>query len=399
MDEQDLSKLRVAIVHYWLTGMRGGERVVESLCRIFPQADIYTHVVRREALSETILAHPIHTTFIQKLPGSVRHYQKYLPLMPLALEQLDLRAYDLVISSESGPAKGVITRADTPHICYCHSPMRYLWDFYQDYLESTGPLTRLLMRPVFHRLRLWDFASAQRVDHVIANSCAVQRRIKRWWGKESTVIHPPVDVSAFSRPDMSLLRTLPGQPEPSSYYLCLGQLVSYKRVDLAVRACTITGRQLIVSGEGPERKRLEKMAGPTVHFVGRLPHTVLPALYAGCRAFLFPGEEDFGITPLEAAAAGRPVIAYGRGGVLDSVREGETGLFFGKQDVTSLVEALERFERIDGSTWSAERLRAQASLFSEERFLEELSAFIQHVLEEQTDQLSQNYPGNSKEHL
>ena len=150
MDERTLPHLRVAIIHYWLTGMRGGEKVVEALCRIFPQADIYTHVVRPEALSETITSHPIHTTFIQKLPGSVRHYQKYLPLMPLALEQLDLRGYDLVISSESGPAKGVITRADTPHICYCHSPMRYLWDFYQDYLESAGAVTRLLMRPLFH---------------------------------------------------------------------------------------------------------------------------------------------------------------------------------------------------------------------------------------------------------
>lgn len=254
MDGKDLSQLRVAIIHFWLTGMRGGERVVESLCRMFPKADIYTNVVRPEALSQTLLTHPIHTTFIQKLPGSIKHYQKYFPLMPLALEQLDLRGYDLVISSESGPAKGVITRADTPHICYCHSPMRYLWDFYQDYLDSTGPATRFLMRPLFHRLRLWDYASVQRVDHIIANSRAVQRRVKRWWGRESTVIHPPVDVSAFANPDMSQLKNVLGQPVPGSYYICLGQLVSYKRVDLAVQACTATGRNLIVSGDGPERK-------------------------------------------------------------------------------------------------------------------------------------------------
>lgn len=218
MDERTLPHLRVAVIHYWLTGMRGGEKVVEALCRIFPQADIYTHVVRPEALSETITSHPIHTTFIQKLPGSVRHYQKYLPLMPLALEQLDLRGYDLVISSESGPAKGVITRADTPHICYCHSPMRYLWDFYQDYLESAGAVTRLLMRPLFHRLRLWDYASAQRVDHVIANSRTVARRVKRWWGKEAAVIHPPVDISRFSSPHMAGLQNVPGTPEPGSYF-------------------------------------------------------------------------------------------------------------------------------------------------------------------------------------
>lgn len=248
MDERTLPHLRVAVIHYWLTGMRGGEKVVEALCRIFPQADIYTHVVRPEALSETITSHPIHTTFIQKLPGSVRHYQKYLPLMPLALEQLDLRGYDLVISSESGPAKGVITRADTPHICYCHSPMRYLWDFYQDYLESAGAVTRLLMRPLFHRLRLWDYASAQRVDHVIANSRTVARRVKRWWGKEAAVIHPPVDISRFSSPHMAGLQNVPGTPEPGSYYLCLSELVSYKRVDLAVEACTVPGGGLSLRG-------------------------------------------------------------------------------------------------------------------------------------------------------
>ena len=195
MDGKDLSQLRIAIIHFWLTGMHGGERVLESFCRMFPKADIYTHVVRPEALSQTLLAHPIHTTFIQKLPGSIKHYQKYLPLMSLALEQLDLRGYDLVISSESGPAKGVITRADTPHICYCHSPMLYLWDSYQDYLESTGPVTRFLMRPLFHRLRLWDYASAQRVDHIIANSRAVQCRVKRWRG-----VSPPSSIHPWMSP-------------------------------------------------------------------------------------------------------------------------------------------------------------------------------------------------------
>ena len=216
MDERTLPHLRVAIIHYWLTGMRGGEKVVEALCRIFPQADIYTHVVRPEALSETITSHPIHTTFIQKLPGSVRHYQKYLPLMPLALEQLDLRGYDLVISSESGPAKGVITRADTPHICYCHSPMRYLWDFYQDYLDSAGSVTRLLMRPLFHRLRLWDYASAQRVDHVIANSRTVARRVRRWWGKGAAVIHPPSTSHASPAPAWRPFRMSPAARSPTA---------------------------------------------------------------------------------------------------------------------------------------------------------------------------------------
>ena len=370
MDEKTLPHLRVAIIHYWLTGMRGGEKVVEALCRIFPQADIYTHVVRPEALSPTITSHPIHT-----------HYQKYLPLMPLALEQLDLRGYDLVISSESGPAKGVITRADTPHICYCHSPMRYLWDFYQDYLESAGTVTRLLMRPLFHRLRLWDYASAQRVDHVIANSRTVARRVRRWWGKEAAVIHPPVDISRFSSPRMAALQDVPGSPEPGSYYLCLSELVSYKRVDLAVEACTRTGRRLVVAGDGPERKRLESMAGPTVSFVGRVDNAALPALYAGCKAFLFPGEEDFGITPLEAMAAGRPVIAYGRGGVLDSVADGETGIFFERQTADSLTKALDTYEASTEQAWARDRLKRQAESFSEEIFRKKMTAFIVDVLE------------------
>ena len=382
MDGKDLSQLRIAIIHFWLTGMRGGERVLESFCRMFPKADIYTHVVRPEALSQTLLAHPIHTTFIQKLPGSIKHYQRYLSLMPLALEQLDLRGYDLVISSESGPAKGVITRADTPHICYCHSPMRYLWDFYQDYLDSTGPATRFLMCPLFHRLRLWDYASAQQVDHIIANSRAVQRRVKRWWGRESTVIHPPVDVSEFANPDMSQLKNVLGQPVPGSYYLCLGQLVSYKRVDLAVQACTATGRNLIVSGDGPERKKLEKMAGPTVRFVGRAPSEAIPALYAGCKAFLFPGEEDFGITPLEASAAGRPVIAYGKGGALDSIIPDETGLFFEQQNTDSLIATLNSFETTGDTAWNVDRLKAHAQGFSGVLFHERMGAYIRRVIED-----------------
>ena len=284
--------------------------------------------------------------------------------MPLALEQLDLRGYDLVVSSESGPAKGVIVRADVPHICYCHSPMRYLWDFYQDYLESAGPATRLLMRPLFHRLRLWDYASAQRVDHILANSSTVARRVRRWWGREAAVVHPPVAVERFAAPDMSLLHSLPGSPEPG-YYLCFGELVGYKRVDLAVQACARTGRRLLVAGDGAERKRLEALGGPSVHFLGRVPDAALPALYAGCRGFLFPGEEDFGITPVEAMAAGRPVIAYGRGGVLDSVVEGETGIFFREQTVEALIEALDVFEQ---RTFSRQAAVARAERFSEAVF-------------------------------
>lgn len=205
--------MRVALVHYWLVGMRGGEKVLEALCRLYPQADIYTHCVDRARLSPLLREKTIRTTFIQRLPGSVRHYKFYLPLMPLALEQLDLRGYDLIISSESGPAKGVLCRADTPHICYCHTPMRYLWDFYQDYLKEAGLATRFFMRPCFHYLRLWDAASAARPDRILANSRAVARRVARWWGREAHVVHPPAAVERFAP-------TGPGGADKP--YLCSG---------------------------------------------------------------------------------------------------------------------------------------------------------------------------------
>lgn len=359
-----LSDLRVAIIHYWLTTMRGGEKVLEALCDIFPQADIFTHVVSPGELSPALRSHAIHTTFIQKLPGSVRHYQRYLPLMPLALEQLDLRAYDLVLSSESGPAKGVITRAETPHICYCHSPMRYLWDAYPEYLASADLVTRLGMRLLFPRLRQWDYISAQRVDAIIANSSAVQRRIRRWWGRDSVVIHPPVDVERFARPDMTLL---PHGMTARSYYLCLGELVCYKRIDLAVEACNAGGLPLVIAGDGPEKARLQRLAGPTIRFLGRVDDALVPPLLAGCKAFLLPGQEDFGITPVEAMAAGRPVVAFRAGGALDTVIDGKTGRFFTEQSPRALLDALKAFES-EGDHWSAETLRAHAATFSHRAF-------------------------------
>ena len=348
---------RVALVHYWLVGMRGGERVLEALCRMYPQADIFTHVLDRDALSPYLRARTIHTTFIQKLPGSRKFYQKYLPLMPLALEQLDLSGYDLVISSESGPAKGVITRADVPHVCYCHTPMRYLWDFYHQYLALASAPVRLFMRATFPWLRMWDVCSAQRVDHYVANSHTVARRIRKHWGREAAVVYPPVDVSACR----------PCEGPRGDYYLCLGQLVGYKRVDLAVRACTRLGRPLVVAGDGACRKALQALAGPTVRFVGRVDAVEAARLYAGCRALLFPGEEDFGMVPVEAMAAGAPVLAYGRGGATETVLPGVTGLHFEQQTEESLCAALEAFEGSEDG-FDAARIRAHALSFDEARF-------------------------------
>ncbi|HEU6438714.1 MAG TPA: glycosyltransferase [Nitratidesulfovibrio sp.] len=366
--------MKVAIIHYWFVGMRGGEKVVEALCRMYPQADIFTHVVDRTRLSRELLAHNIRTTFIGRLPGATRHYKKFLPLMPLALEQLDLRGYDLVISSESGPAKGVLTRADTPHVCYCHSPMRYLWDFYQDYLEEAGWFMRGMMRPWFHYLRMWDAVSAMRVDRCVANSRTVAARIRKHWRRDAVVVTPPVEVDAFAA-------AAPAPPANDAPYLCLGQLVGYKRVDLAVRACTATNRPLVVAGEGEMRRALEAVAGPSVRFAGRLDDEAMRAIYASSRALLFPGEEDFGMVPVEAMASGRPVIAYGRGGALETVVDGETGLFFGEQSVDALVAALDRFEHAEHQ-FDPARIAAHARNFGEERFRAEFGAVVEEALRE-----------------
>lgn len=245
--------MKVALVHYWLVNMAGGEKVLEALCRLYPQADIFTHVVDREKLLPEFRRHKINTTFINSLPASRRLYKKYLPLMPHALEQLDLTDYDLVISSESGPAKGVITRPDCLHVCYCHTPMRYLWDNWPAYMRSTGRLSRLAMRLLLPSLRQWDCLSAQRVDHFVANSRHVARRIRKYWRREAAVVHPPVDTNAFTP------RAEPG----GEHYLCFGRLASYKRVDLAVEVCTRLGRPLVVAGDGEMMQQLKAKAGPS----------------------------------------------------------------------------------------------------------------------------------------
>ena len=348
--------MRVALVHYWLVGMRGGERVLEALCRLFPEADIYTHVYCPEAVSETIRSHRVRTTFIQGLPNARRWYKRYLPLMPLALEQLDLRGYDLVISSESGPAKGVIVEPDTPHLCYCHSPMRYLWDQYPGYLEGRDAFTKAVMRATFHYLRIWDESSAARVDGFMANSAYTAARIRKYWRRESSIVYPPVAVERFQVSEAD-----------EGYYLWLGELVGYKRPDIAVDAFSSSGRRLVMAGKGEELGRLKRRAGPSVEFFGPANDVEVAGLLAGCRALVFPGVEDFGIVPVEAMAAGKPVIAYRKGGASETVIEGKTGLFFDEQSPAALAAALAGLEsgrvRFDPSV-----IRARAQEFGEPAF-------------------------------
>ena len=326
-------KPKVAIIHYWLIGMRGGEKVIEELSTLFPDADIYTHLYDPKKISDKINAHTVRTTSFQNIPFSRLLYKKMVTFMPAALEELDLTGYDLVISSESGPAKGVIVRPGAMHICYVHTPMRYIWDQYHKYFENAGPVTRFMMPRLLHSLRQWDVTSAARVDHFIANSAAVAGRIERYWRRDSEVISPPVNTARF-RP----------KKDRGDFYLFVSELVSYKRADLAILACNALNRRLVVIGDGPEAKKLKKMAGPNIEFLGRVPDRILEDHVENCRALLFPAEEDFGIVPVEAMAAGAPVIAYGRGGAKDYVLPGQTGLFVNDQTVAGMIESLVRFE-------------------------------------------------------
>lgn len=357
-----LPKRKVALVHYWLVGMRGGEKVLESLCELYPDADIFTLVANVSTLSPTISRHRITTSFLQKV-GGVRHYQKMLALMPFALESFDLTPYDLVISSEAGPAKGVVTRPDAVHICYCHSPMRYVWDLYPEYRANAGWFSRSIMSVILPFIRLWDVTTAARVDHFVANSSFVASRISKYYRRSSVVIYPPVDVDQFS--------TDPDNVE--EFYLCAGQITPYKRTELAVKAFTQLGKPLVVVGSGATN-RLRQMAGPTVTFVGAVDHDTLAGFFRRCRALVFPGLEDFGIVPLEVMASGRPVIAYGRGGAAETVVDGRTGILFHSQSVEALIEAVHRFED-GGVTADASELREHAKLFGKQRFSSSFGRF------------------------
>lgn len=362
--------MRVAIVHYWLVGMRGGEKVVEVLCDLYPDADIFTLVCDPSTISEKLKRHRITTSFLQKI-GGVKLYQKMLPLMPHALESFDLTGYDLIISSEAGPAKGIIPGPDAMHICYCHSPMRYIWDLYPQYRAAAGAVTRLLMSLTAPSLRQWDVSTSHRVDHFIANSTYVAQRIERYYRRTAHVIHPPVNLARFAHE---------APADVGDFYLCAGQITPYKRIEIAVEACTRLGRRLVVLGAGAT-PALRRLAGSTVEFLGSVDDATMNRHFATCKALLFPGVEDFGIVPLEVMASGRPVVAFARGGALETVVEGKTGLFFHEQTTEAVIDAIERFETIE-ATFSAADLRAHARSFDTTVCRERLAGFIDSALSE-----------------
>jgi glycosyltransferase involved in cell wall biosynthesis len=362
---------RVALVHDWLTGMRGGERCLEVFCELFPDADLFTLLHVPGSVSPLIEQRRIVTSFVERLPAAATRYRHYLPLFPSAAERFDLTGYDLVLSSSHCVAKGVRPAAGARHVCYCFTPMRYVWDLYDDYFGGAGVLTRVATGLVAARLRRWDRATSDRVNDFVAISHHIADRIRRCYGRSADVIYPPVDVERFTVADLA----------DGEFYLVVSALAPYKRLDLAVQAVTRLGRRLIVVGTGPEERRLRALAGPTVEFVGWRSDVEVAELYRRCHALLFPGVEDFGITPLEAMAAGRPVVAFGAGGALETVvgldesEAAPTGVFFGEQTVDALVAALVRFEAAR-DRFVPKALRARAETFDRARFKQRIAEYL-----------------------
>ncbi|MBI4547707.1 MAG: glycosyltransferase [Ignavibacteriae bacterium] len=360
----------IALVHDWLVSMRGGEKVLEVLCELFPDATLFTLVHKNGSVSSTIERMHIKTSFLQNMPFGKSHYQYYLPLYPTAVQQFDLSDFDVVISSSHAVAKGVRVRKDALHICYCYTPMRYIWDLYDDYFGHgrANVLTRTAMKFSLSYLRKWDIETSKGVDHFIAISAHVKERIKRIYQRDAEVIYPPVDVHRFSLPALPL-RQAGVSPNDNGYYLIVSALVPYKRIDLAIEAFNQLGEKLVIIGEGSEEKQLKSRARQNIEFLGWVNDDELRKYYSECRALIFPGEEDFGIVPVEAMACGKPVVAYAKGGTMETVINGTTGLFFHEQTAGSLQQAIQKFQQmifdpvvIRNQTLQFERNRFKASV-------------------------------------
>jgi glycosyltransferase involved in cell wall biosynthesis len=365
---ENLRSLRVALVHDYLNQPGGAEKVVEVFTRMFPGAPLYTSTYDADSMPEYWRSVDVRTSYLQRLSSSVRLVKAFTPLYPSAFESFDLSAYDLVLSSTTTFAKGVITRPETCHVCYLNNTTRFLW-MYHDYVrhERLPRSARIVIPSLATPIRVWDYVAAQRVDAFVAGSYNAARRIWKYYRRESEVLQPPIDASAFTPRD-----------EHSDYFLVLARLKSYKRIDLAVAACTRLGLPLRIVGDGPDRYRLQRMAGPSVHFLGRLSDHEVADQLAGCRALIWPGEEDFGLAPLEAQASGRPVIALQAGGALETIKGGETGIFFPEPTVDSLVSALNAFT----DDFDPVALRRHAITFDRGAFQERMYALLSRRYDE-----------------
>lgn len=368
--------MKVALVHDWLTGMRGGERVLEVICELFPEADLYTLLHIPGSVSPLIENRKIHTSFIQNMPQSAKRYRNYLPFFPRAIEKFDMTGYDLIFSCSHCVAKGIKTPPGAVHICYCFTPMRYVWDLFDQYFGDKNFVMRAIISHFAKKLRKWDVRTLDRVTHFSSISKFVQERIQRHYNRQSEIIYPPVECHRF---------------KPSSvdegFYLVVSAFAPYKRIDLAVEAFNKLGLPLKIIGSGQDEKKLRAMANPNIEFLGWQSDEKIAEYYAKCSAFIFPGEEDFGITPLEAQASGKPVIAYGSGGALETVvpqgvaGKKPTGVFFGEQTVDSLLAAVKRFEENRAEFIPAE-IRKNAELFDRPVFKATMKAFIDEKIRE-----------------
>lgn len=378
--------MKTAIVHDWLTGMRGGEKCLEVFCRLYPDADLFTLLHIPGKVSPVIEGMRIHTSFLQSLPGVEQKYRYYLPLMPMAIKQFDLKGYDLVLSSSHCVAKGVTTGKKTRHICYCYTPMRYIWDQYGQYFNArnSGVLAAAVMRFLKPGLRKWDVRTSRDVDHFIAISRHVSKRIRKYYQREAEVVYPPVDTKFYA----------PTGEKPQDFFLVVSAFAPYKRLDLAVEAFEKLGYPLKIIGDGQGWEHLRKSGAANIEFLGWLADEEVRSYYARCRAFIFPGEEDFGITPLEAQAMGRPVIAFGRGGALETVIPEKrswkpeydipeektahpTGMFFPEQTSEALVSAVRHFESIE-SGFDPEEIRRHACEFDVDIFTHRIRTLIEN---------------------
>jgi glycosyltransferase involved in cell wall biosynthesis len=372
-----IDQLKVALVHDWLTGMRGGEKALEVFCELYPQADLFTLLHNPGSVSKLIENRPIHTSFINRLPGKATKYRYYLPLFPTAIELFNFKGYDIILSTSHCVAKGVRTPPGALHISYLHTPMRYVWDMYEEYFgeDKTGAVQRKIIPLFANYLRMWDVTSSNRVDFFIANSGHVAKRIRKYYRREATVLYGPADTGRF-----------PVCEQKGDFYLIISALVPYKRIDLAIKVFNQSGKPLHIVGSGPEGERLKKMAGRSIRFFDRVSAEKLLEHYAACKALIFPGEEDLGLVPIEAQSCGKPVIAYGKGGALETVigyngsnEKQCSGIFFPEQSEAALQQAIDQLESL---SWDSRFIHTHAQKFSRERFAERIKAYIEEKVRE-----------------